>query len=389
MLVRNVFLLATCQALMMTCMSLIGTVSGLVGYALAEDKALATLPHALQFAGMMGITFPASLLMGRVGRRAGFLVGATFAIVGAGIAAFAITSHHFWLFCIASALVGCSTAFGQYYRFAAADVAPPEFRARAISLVLSGGVVSAFAGPNLAGFTQFLMSDTAFVGGYVAVVILSCLSFLVLLFIRIPKPQVTEQSRKKVALLPIIRRPAYAGALICAVIAYATMALVMTATPLAMRAKGLPFGDTVLVIQWHIVGMYGPAFFTGSLIKQFGVLTIMTIGAILCAFCAVVNLIGDSTAYIWAGLFLIGVGWNFLFTGSTTLLTETYTESEKAKAQGFNDFILFSGVALAALLSGNIHYHLGWETLNAAMFVPPVVALGVLAWLGRYRRRGY
>ncbi|MCH9671567.1 MAG: MFS transporter [Gammaproteobacteria bacterium] len=387
MLIRNVFLLATCQALMMTSMSLIGTVSGLVGYALADDKALATLPHALQFAGMMSITFPASMLMGRVGRQYGFLLGATFAIVGASLAAVAISNENFWLFCFASALVGCSTAFGQYYRFAAADVAPLEFRARAISLVLSGGVVAAFAGPNLAGFTQFMMADTAFVGGYVAVVLLSCLSFLVLLFVRIPKVEPKSTDGPARPLSDIVRRPTYATAVLCAVIAYTTMALVMTATPLAMRAKGLPFHDTVLVIQWHIVGMYGPAFFTGHLIKRFGVITIMMSGALLSALCAIVNLVNDTTAYIWTALFLIGVGWNFLFTGATTLLTETYTEAEKSKAQGFNDLLLFSGVAFAALMSGTIHHYLGWNVLNATMIVPPIIAFGALVWLRAYRAR--
>ena len=371
----------------MTSMSLIGTVSGLVGYSLTEDKALATLPHALQYVGMMSVTFPASLLMGRIGRQLGFLVGVTFALLGASIAAGAIVLGHFWLFCLGSGLVGCSTGFGQYYRFAAADVASVAYRSRAISWVLSGGIVAAFAGPNLAGFTQHLVGDTAFVGGYVTVIVLGCVSFLVILLVRVPKVDPTHIEGPARPLREIIRDPTYAIAVVCGAVAYTTMALVMTATPLAMKANGLPFQDTVLVIQWHILGMYGPAFFTGHIIRKFGVLRVMQTGAVLSALCAVVNLSGDSTGYVWLGLFIIGVGWNFLFTGATTLLTETYSEAEKSRAQGFNDLALFSGVAFAALLSGTMHFYLGWAMLNATMLVPPVVATVLIFWLRGYRAR--
>ena len=371
----------------MTSISLIGTVSGLVGYSLTEDKALATLPHALQYVGMMSVTFPASLLMGRIGRQLGFLVGVTFAHLGASIAAGAIVLGHFWLFCLGSGLVGCSTGFGQYYRFAAADVASVAYRSRAISWVLSGGIVAAFAGPNLAGFTPHLVGDTAFVGGYVTVIVLGCVSFLVILLVRVPKVDPTHIEGPARPLREIIRDPTYAIAVVCGAVAYTTMALVMTATPLAMKANGLPFQDTVLVIQWHILGMYGPAFFTGHIIRKFGVLRVMQTGAVLSALCAVVNLSGDSTGYVWLGLFVIGVGWNFLFTGATTLLTETYSEAEKSRAQGFNHLALFSGVAFAALLSGTMHFYLGWAMLNATMLVPPVVATVLIFWLRGYRAR--
>lgn len=384
---KNLVLLALSQALMMTSISLIGTVSGLVGYSLTEDKALATLPHALQYVGMMSVTFPASLLMGRIGRQLGFLVGVTFAHLGASIAAGAIVLGHFWLFCLGSGLVGCSTGFGQYYRFAAADVASVAYRSRAISWVLSGGIVAAFAGPNLAGFTPHLVGDTAFVGGYVTVIVLGCVSFLVILLVRVPKVDPTHIEGPARPLREIIRDPTYAIAVVCGAVAYTTMALVMTATPLAMKANGLPFQDTVLVIQWHILGMYGPAFFTGHIIRKFGVLRVMQTGAVLSALCAVVNLSGDSTGYVWLGLFVIGVGWNFLFTGATTLLTETYSEAEKSRAQGFNHLALFSGVAFAALLSGTMHFYLGWAMLNATMLVPPVVATVLIFWLRGYRAR--
>ena len=369
----------------MTSMSLIGTISGLVGYSLAEDKSLATLPHALQFVGMMSITYPASLLMGRIGRQLGFMVGLGFAVVGAGVAALAIVESSFWLFCLGSATVGGATGFGQYYRFAAADVTPLEYRSRAISWVLSGGIVAAFAGPNLAGFTQMLIEGRAFLGGYFAVMLLSCLSFLVLLFVRVPQPPEAVKAGPARPLSEIARNPTYCIAMICGAIAYATMALVMTATPLAMSAKGLPFEDTVLVIQWHIIGMYGPAFVTGHLIQHFGVIRIMLIGAVLSSLCAVINLAGETTNHVWAGLFLIGVGWNFLFTGATTLVTETYTEAEKPRAQGLNDLVVFSGVAIGALASGSMHFHMGWAMLNAAIFVPPAIAMVLLLWLRGHR----
>lgn len=370
----------------MTCMSLIGTVSGLVGYALADDKSLATLPHALQFVGMMSITYPASILMGRIGRKLGFMVGVAFALVGASIAAWAISAGDFMIFCVGSALIGASTAFGQYYRFAAADVSTPEYRSRAISWVLSGGVVAAFAGPNLAGFTHSLIEGTQFVGGYIAVVLLGCLSFLVLLFIDVPQPKESEAVGEARPLGQIIRNPTYITAILCGALAYGTMALVMTATPLAMAAKNMAFSDTVWVIQWHILGMYGPAFFTGNLIRRFGTLPIMLIGAALSAACAVVNLMGESVTYIWLALLSIGIGWNFLFTGATTLLTDTYNEAEKARAQGFNDLVVFGGLAVAALLSGSMHFYLGWETLNATMIVPPIVAGAAVLWLKMTQR---
>lgn len=372
----------------MTSMSLIGTISGLVGYSLAEDKSLATLPHALQFVAMMGITYPASLLMGHIGRQLGFMVGIGFALLGAGVAALAIVEVSFWMFCLGSALVGGATGFGQYYRFAAVDVTSLEYRSRAISWVLSGGIVAAFAGPNLAGFTQSLMEGRAFLGGYFAVMVLSCLSFLVLLLVRVPKVPAEAKTGPARRLSEIARNPTYVVAMVCGAIAYATMALVMTATPLAMSAKGLPFHDTVLVIQWHIIGMYGPAFVTGHLIRRFGVLRIMLTGAVLSALCGVIQLCGETTHFIWAGLFLIGVGWNFLFTGATTLVTETYNEAEKSRAQGLNDLVVFSGVALGALASGGLHFYLGWAVLNAMMLVPPVGAVVLLLWLRSYRARG-
>jgi len=384
---RNLLLLVLCQALLMTSMSLIGTVSGLVGYALAGDKALATLPHALQFVGMMSITYPASLLMGRIGRQRGFLVGVCFAIGGASLAAAAIGHASFGLFCLGSALVGCSTGFGQYYRFAAADVSTVEYRSRAISWVLSGGIVAAFAGPNLAGFTRTLVAGEAFQGGYFTVVTLGCLTFLVLLLVRVPRASGLGREAPERPLSEILRDPGYRVAVSCGAIAYFTMALVMTATPLAMRALGHPFADTVLVIQWHIVGMYGPAFFTGHLIQRFGVLRVMQLGALLSLGAGVVNLSGKATGNVWLALFLIGVGWNFLFTGATTLVTETYSEAEKPRAQGFNDLVVFSSVAVAALLSGTMHHFLGWISLNEVMLLPPLAATVLIFWLRGYRAR--
>lgn len=383
---RDVLLLALCQALFMTSTAAIVSASALIGHMLADDKALATVPLSSQFIGMMAATIPVSLLMKRIGRKDGFTVGLVIGLIGSGLAVHAVLEGHFILFCVASFLVGIMNAVGQYYRFAAADAASEAYKSRAISLVMAGGIVASL-GPLLANWSKGMFAPVDFAGVYVAVAALYGASLLVLRFITIPRPSEEERTGKTRPLIQIIRQPTFIVAVTAGMAGYATMSLLMTATPLAMSVCGFTFFDTAQVIQWHVVGMYGPAFFTGSLIRRFGTSNIMLAGAVLLGACAAVNLAGISLAHFWVGSVILGVGWNFLFIGGTTLVTETYTPPEKAKAQGFNDFMVFGSVAAASLLSGVLHQGVGWQVMNYAVL--PILGAVIIAviWLARHNRR--
>lgn len=384
---RTIFQLAVCQGFMITGQSLVVATSPLVGFALAPAKHLATLPYALQFVAVMTVTYFASLLMGRIGRKRGFLLACAVGSAGAGLAAGAIAARSFALFCVGSYLFGVFFAFGQYYRFAAAEAATPEYRSRAISLVIAGGVVAAAAGPWLATWTRTLVDGAAFAGSYAALLALYLASALVLARIRFPAeggPAAGGAPARP--LRAVVSQPSYVVALLAAVVAYGSMNLVMASTPLAMQARGFPIEDIAFVIGSHILGMFAPAFVTGHLIRRFGVLAVMLWGALLLAGCVAVNLLGEGMASFWAALVLLGVGWNFLFTGGTTLLTETYRPSEKARAQGFNDLVLYSIISLTAVGSGWFHEWFGWQGINAG--VAPFLGIAVLlvVWLRLLRR---
>jgi MFS family permease len=380
----NVGLLAFCQALLNTGNSLLIATSALVGFQMAPDKSLATLPLACQFLASMLMTMPASLLMQRIGRRGGFTLGAVLGIGGAGLAAYAIVTAQFAVFCAASALFGLFNAFGTYYRFAAADIATPDYRSRAISFVMAGGVVAAVVGPNLANWTRALVPAVEFAGSYLSLIGVFALTLLALLFLRLPRPPAAAHADGR-PLRVIASQGVYLVALAGGALGFAVMAFVMTATPLAMHAHAHPFADTAFVIEWHLLGMFAPSFFTGHLIRRFGVLNVMLAGAVLYAACVSINLLGTGVAHFWAALFLLGVGWNFLFVGGSTLLTETYRESEKARAQGLNDFAVFTCITAASLFAGTLQHHFGWRTVNIGVI--PLIALiaGALLWL-RARR---
>jgi len=383
---RDVLLLSICQALFMTSTASIIVSSALIGHMLADDKSLATVPLASQFLGMMLSTIPVSLLMKVIGRKNGFTVGLFVGLIGAGLAIFAIYSDSFILFCIASGLIGVMNAVGQFYRFAAADAASKVFRSRAISLVMAGGIVASL-GPLLANWSKDMLSPINFAGIYVAVTCLFFASIVVVRFISIPPPSKEEKSGSSRPLLEIIQQPKFIIALIAGSAGYATMSLLMTATPLAMGVCNFGFLDTAQVIQWHVVGMYAPSFFTGSLIKRFGIASIMVAGTILLAICVSINFLGVSLAHFWVGGIILGIGWNLLFVGGTTLVTETYKPAEKAKAQGFNDFIVFGSVATASLLSGILHQDIGWQNMNYAVLPILMVTVIAIIWLFRIQNK--
>ena len=383
---RNVLILALCQAVVWSSASVMIISSALAAKLLA-DESLATLPLGIQFIATMLSTFAASMLMRRIGRRAGFTIGSLSGVACGLLSAWAIYAGSFVVFCLSGLLFGIAMAFAQYYRFAAAEAAP-AFRSRAISLVIAGGVVSALVGPELAKWARDLFSPVLFSGSYLVIAGLFGLSGLLLQALRIPAPADAERLSGGRPLATIARQPVYMVALLGGVVAYAMMMLVMTATPLAMEFCGFDFADSAFVIQWHALGMFLPSFFTGALIARMGVLNVMLAGALLVAACIAVNLSGVTLAQFWSGLVLVGLGWNFLYIGATTLLTESYAPQERAKAQGLNDSLVFGLVALTTFSSGWLQSRFGWQAVNLAGVVPLAAVIVGIVWLRRRRPSG-
>ena len=384
---RNVILLALCQAAGMSSASLMISVTALVGADLAPDVRLATLPLALQWVAVMILAAPASFLMKHHGRRLGLSLGAVCGILAGLLGAWAISTGSFWLFCLTSLPFGAATVGVQFYRFAAADTADEAFKARAISLVLAGGVIAAVLGPELAKQSKDLLQAT-FAGGYLMITGLSFFSLLLLQFTTIPKPDAAERSASGRPILQLARQPVFIVAVLCALVGYGSMNLVMTVTPPAMLGRGHAFDSAALVIQWHVLGMYAPSFFTGHLIARFGIMRILTAGALLILGCAAVNLLGDGGVVTFAAaLILLGLGWNFLFVGGTTLLTESYRPEEKAKVQALNEFLVWGTVACTALTAGALHNAAGWQAINFAVVPSLVLVLLALTVFARHRRR--
>ena len=377
---RSVILLSLCQALLGTGNVLLIAVNGLIGKSLSPTPALITLPIAMQFVGLMLATIPASLIMQRIGRRNGFYLGNSVGIIGALISALALVYQTFPLFCFGTLLLGVGIGFGTLYRFAAVEACPPEEKNRAISLVMLGGVLAAVVGPALAVESRYWVSDQMFVGSFLGLVGLYVLALLLLTGVKIPKPQVlTEAEGVQRGLLEIVSQPIFIVAVVVGMVSYAVMNLLMTATPLAMARCGFSFPQTAWVIEWHVLGMFLPSFFTGRLIQRFGTTFMMQLGGALMLLCISVNLNGQSEWHFWSALFLLGLGWNFMFISATSLVTGAYTESERAKTQATNEFLVFGMVTLSALSSGWLEVSFGWETMNWLMV--PVVLWAMLTVL--------
>lgn len=377
---RNVLILASAQGLAVTGTIMVTTASALVGHMLAVDKSLATLPIALQFTATMAVTIPASLLMARIGRRAGFILGASTQMVGAGCATFAIIQGSFLLFCLSGLLLGMANATSQYYRFAAADAADAKFKPKAISFVLTGGVAAAVFGPQMATMTRDYLPLYPFAGLFLFICLLSIANMAVLAFLRIPKPPRSHFGGGR-PMAKIIAQPVFIVAAFGGMIAYGVMVLVMTATPLAMAACDYAFNDSAFVIQWHVLGMFAPAFFTGHLITRFGVLTVMQVGVVLLIGSIAASISGLSIPHFWVGLVLLGVGWNFLFVGATTLLTEAYLPEEKAKVQAINDFLVFGSSAAGSFAAGHLLHTIGWQAVNWGVAPLALMIMVGLVWL--------
>lgn len=383
---RDIFLLACCQALLLTNSSGLISMNGLVGYSLASTKALATFGVTTYVLGSALATMPMSLWMGRVGRRAGFMTGALINVIGCAIGAVALVWRSFPLFCVATGVIGVYNAVGLQYRFAAAEVSTPADRAKAISLVLAGGVVGGLIGPQTVRVSRDLFA-TPFEGSFVALALVALIALAVQSLVHVPLPPHDERSAKGRPLAEIVRQPTFLVAVLAGALSYGLMNLLMTATPIAMNFCGHPFGAMALVIEWHVVAMYAPGFFTGSLIRRFGTLAIILAGVAMTAVGALIALDGISVGHFVAALFAVGLGWNFMYTGGTALLMETYAPGEKARTQGVNDFIVFATMGVSSLASGALVTTSGWETMNrAALAVLAVIAAGVL-WLMLARRR--
>lgn len=368
---------------MMSANTLLVATSALVGYALASNKAYATLPFALQLIATMCTTIPAAMLMRKTGRKRGFMLATLLGMSGGSLCTVGILHGQFVVFAIGGMLLGMFNGFGNYYRFTAADIVDSEHKSRAIALVLAGGVIAAIIGPNLANLTRNFISHAIFAGSYASIIGLYVLSFGILSFLKLPT-SAGLASKLQISGRPlarIVRQPKYIVAVICAMFGYGVMALVMTATPLAMKQHAYPFSDTAFVIQWHVLGMYVPSFFTGHLIHRFGGVRIMLLGALAGLACVAFNLTGTTVTHFWIALSLLGISWNFLFIGATTLLTETYQQAETFKAQAVNDFIVFSTVAVASLSAGALQNLFGWQAVNLGAIVPLMIIIASLFWL--------
>lgn len=382
---RNVFILAVCQALNATALTLMIASSALTGQMLAGDEALATLPLGLQFLTALLTTFPVSLLMRRYGRRWGFGIGAAAGAVGGFVMMQAVMAESFLGFCVGNALIGIAQATVQFYRFAAADASDERFRGKAISLVLAGGVVAAIIGPELAKWSRLAFTEAEFAGCFAVVMGLAIATMLIVQLVRIPRPTSAERSERGRPWGELLRQPTLVVAVAGGMIGYGTMTLVMTSTPLAMVHHHHDFDDAAFVIQWHVLGMFVPSFFTGNLVQRFGVLNVMLTGMLLLAACVVINLTGTAVMQFWSALLLLGVGWNFAFIGASTLLTETYRPAERARAQAFNDFMVGVAIAGASFSSGWLQSHFGWQAVNLGVVAPLVAVSLALIWL-RSRR---
>lgn len=381
---RNALVLAISQALYGSTASILITLGGLVGYTLATDKSLATLPITFFVLGSAISTVPSALLMRKIGRRPGFIVGSMMGGIGACLATVAIWIQSFQLFCIAALFLGGYQASAGYYRFAAADIASDEFKSKAVSWVLVGGLASAFIGPMLVIWTRDMFPQVLYAGAFVAMFALSVLASLILGFVDIPHVEEKIATQGARPLREILSQTKLRIAIICCMVSYATMNLVMTATPLAMIAHEHGIDDAAIVIQWHIVAMYAPGFFTGYLINRFGKETIIATGLAFLAISGLISLSGFEWASFWFALVFLGVGWNFGFIGGTTLVLECYQVSERNKVQAATDFSVFAAVALASFTSGSVLNAFGWEAVQYVMF--PMVGIAFCLIMVQRRR---
>jgi MFS family permease len=386
---RNISVLSLAQALFMSVQGMGIAASPLAAHALLapDDQWLATAPIFLVHLAVMGTTIPASLLMGVIGRRAGFSLGAVFGSAFGVLGCLAMYRHSFPMLCLASVFQGMQAAFFWYFRLAAADASEPSYRSRAISLVMAGGVLAGFIGPQTAKWAVDWLAPVTFAGIYLAAAGFSLAVLVLVQLLRIPRLSLEDRSGGGRPIAVIARQPAYRVAVASSVFGYAVMTLTMSATPLAMLACGFGFADSATVIQAHIIAMFLPSFFTGHLIARFGVLPVIATGGLIEFGCAIVNLAGVDFANFLVANVLVGMGWNFAYIGGSTLLTTTYTPAERAKTQASHDFAVYAATASAAALSGVLAAKAGWTVINLAALPLMTAVTGAAVWLMWHRRQ--
>lgn len=377
---RNLWLLAIAQGLFLTNNVTFIAINGLVGLSLAPIGWMATLPVMGYVVGGALSTGLVARSQSRFGRKISFQLGLLVGLLSAAVCAYAAVNRLFWLLVAATVVAGYYNANAQLYRFAAAELTISAFKEKAVSFVLAGGLIGAILGPNLALWTKSIFA-TPFAGAYVALALVAIVSIVVLAFIEFPPAAPKNTLAGGRPLLQIMRQPVFIVSTAAAALGYGVMNLLMAATPIAMLQCGLPFSDVAFVLEWHVIGMFAPGFFTGHLIKRFGVLQIMGVGVLLNLLCIIIALSGQDLHQFVLALLLLGVGWNFLFTGSTTLALGTYTPAEKDRAQGAINFFTFAVLALSSFASGALVTTRGWTLLNYGSLLPVVVTGGALAWL--------
>jgi MFS family permease len=378
---RNILLLAISQALYSCCVIIVFATAGLVGLMLAPSPGLATTPITTFVLGSAITTIPASLMMQRLGRVPVFVFGALACVLGAGISVYAIYSQNFVLFCLATGLQGIFQATSGFYRFAAVEGATPGLKPIAISWVLAGGVVAAVAGTLISSGTADLFAPFTFAGSYLASTVIALVSIFVLLMLSLPKPTAEEISGERRPWKELLRQPRLIVAMVTAIISYAMMNFMMTAAPVAMIGCGFTKFDASWVLQWHVLAMFVPSFFTGHLIKAWGVERVIAIGMVLLFAAGVVGIWDIKFGNFAISLIILGLGWNFGFIGGTTMLTTTYTPAERGKVQAANDFGISALMVVASFSSGKVLDSLGWGAVGVAMFPAALLTLLLLGWL--------
>lgn len=381
----QLWLLVAAQGLYLTNNVVFITINGLVGLSLAPLGWMATLPVMGYVVGGALSTPLVARAQRRLGRRTSFQLGLMVALLSALLCAWAVSIGSFWLLITGTVIAGYYSANGQLYRFAAAELAAPAWREKAVSLVLAGGLLGAVLGPNLALHTRGLMAKP-FVGAYLALVPVALVSMALMSRLRFPPvPARAEGAAAGRPLSQIVRQPIFLVAALGAALGYGVMNLLMAATPLAMQVCGLPFEDVALVLQWHVIGMFAPGFFTGHLIRRIGAVPVMGLGVVLNLVCVAIALSGVELQQFVLALAVLGVGWNFLFTGSTALALQSWRPEERDRAQAAINFGVFATMALSSFSSGALVTTQGWTWLNIGSLLPLAVLGAALLWLARQR----
>ena len=381
----NVLRLATAQALAGANAAVIFATGAIIGSTLAPDPAWATVPVSVFVVGMALGTLPAGLIARRYGRRAAFMAGGTAGMMAGLIGAWALMVGSFWLYCVATLCAGMYASVVQSFRFAVADGVDPAVRPRALSWVMAGGVFAGVIGPQLVTYTMNLRPDALFAASYLAQALVAVVAMLVLSGVNLPRPAANAARGRPLG--EIVRQRSFIVAALCGVVSYSLMNLVMTSAPLAMRLCGLPLTASNTALQWHVVAMYGPSFFTGTLITRFGAPRIVTAGLTLLSVAAVVGLSGITVPHFTLGLILLGLGWNFGFVGASAMVLDSHRPEERTRVQSFNDFLVFGTMAVGSFSSGQLLQVWGWGAVNWVVFPPVALVLAVLLFSGRLRVR--